>query len=262
MKGWNYLLGLHPQQLRRALFGAALLLRLLLLGYGEWQDSHLAVKFTDIDYKVYTDAAGHILKGGSPYERHTYRYSPLVAYMCLPNLLGCPFFGKLLFCCVDMAVALLIEQGLWRIYLQRQKQQQQRQQQQIGKSFYWRQSERTGGPTDGCNTSAAPLSSISTKGNTCSNDEYPLHTFLLPCCCWLFHPVVATVSARGNADSVPCLLVLLTLAAVRAQRLLLSAVLYGLAVHLKVYPVIYGVPILLYMQQGLLVRQLLRLPPF
>ncbi|CDJ28441.1 uncharacterized protein EMH_0040890 [Eimeria mitis] len=228
------ILGLQPQQLRQVLFAAGALLRLVLLAFGEWQDSHLAVKFTDIDYKVYTDAAERVLKGGSPYERHTYRYSPLVAYFCLPNLLGCPIFGKLLFCCVDMGVALLIEQGLWKIYLQRQQQKQDQ-------SFSTGQCERTGGAAS-------------------SNAAYPLHTFLLPCCCWLFHPVVATVSARGNADSVPCLLVLLTVTAVRAQRLFLSAVLYGLAVHLKVYPVIYGVPILLYMQPGALPDNLTTLP--
>jgi phosphatidylinositol glycan class M len=32
---------------------------------------------TDIDYKVYTDAAHY----DSPYQRHTYRYSPILAYM-------------------------------------------------------------------------------------------------------------------------------------------------------------------------------------
>ncbi|CDI74184.1 GPI mannosyltransferase 1, putative [Eimeria praecox] len=256
----NHLLGLQPQQLRLVLFTAAALLRLVLLAYGEWQDSHLAVKFTDIDYKVYTDAAGHVLKGGSPYDRHTYRYSPLVAYICLPNLLGVPFFGKLLFCCVDMAVALLIEQGLWRIHLQRQKQQQQQQQKQEDKASSGRQCERTGGAANG-DSNSDRLSNISTTDDKRIGAEYPLHTFLLPCCCWLFHPVVATVSARGNADSIPCLLVLLTLAAVRAEKLILSAVLYGVAVHFKLYPVIYGVPILLYMQQGTLPDHLTTLPP-
>ncbi|CDJ49735.1 GPI mannosyltransferase 1, putative [Eimeria brunetti] len=240
----NSLLGLQPQQMRHLLFAAGALLRLLLLAYGEWQDSHMAVKFTDIDYKVYTDAAERILKGGSPYERHTYRYSPLVAYFCLPNLLGCPFFGKLLFCCVDMAVALLIEQVLWMIYMERQ---QQKQQQLQDKPLTGRQCESIGGGEN--NSSSGNMSSTSSK---CSSEEYPLHTFLLPSFCWLFHPVVATVSARGNADSIPCLLVLLTVAAVRARKLILSAVLYGLAVHLKVYPVIYGVPILLSMQRGAL----------
>ncbi|CDJ37342.1 GPI mannosyltransferase 1, putative [Eimeria tenella] len=194
------------------------------------------VKFTDVDYKVYTDAAAHVLKGGSPYERHTYRYSPLVAYLCLPNLLGCPFFGKLLFCCIDLAIALLIEKGLWRIHEE---------------CRHSRQEE--GGSTRGRRHNAISVAenmSSNISKSSSSSGEYPVHTFLLPWCCWLIHPVVATVSARGNADSIPCLFVLLTVDAVRSQRLLLSAVLYCLAVHVKLYPVIYGVPILLYMQEG------------
>lgn len=35
------------------------------------------LSFTDIDYKVYTDA----VMRDSPYDRHTYRYTPLLAYL-------------------------------------------------------------------------------------------------------------------------------------------------------------------------------------
>ncbi|RLN48448.1 hypothetical protein BBJ29_007906, partial [Phytophthora kernoviae] len=52
-----------------ALFGGALLLRLVLLMYGHLQDVYMAVKYTDVDYDVYTDAAREMAAGNSPFDR-------------------------------------------------------------------------------------------------------------------------------------------------------------------------------------------------
>lgn len=40
----------------------ALLLRVIFMLYGLWQDSTMVVKYTDVDYYVFTDAAEFITK--------------------------------------------------------------------------------------------------------------------------------------------------------------------------------------------------------
>ena len=56
------LLRLLMSSLRHA-FVLAVLLRVALLGYAEWQDANFAVKYTDVDYKVFTDAVAAIANG-------------------------------------------------------------------------------------------------------------------------------------------------------------------------------------------------------
>ena len=60
------------------LFGGAFALRLTLLLYGHFQDIYMTVKYTDVDYDVYTDAAREMAEGNSPFERTTYRYTPVL----------------------------------------------------------------------------------------------------------------------------------------------------------------------------------------
>lgn len=70
-----------------------------------WQDENCAVKYTDIDYSVFTDGAALVAKGGSPFDRDTYRYTPFLALLLTPNVFCHVAFGKTLFAVVDLAVA-------------------------------------------------------------------------------------------------------------------------------------------------------------
>lgn len=95
-------------------FVSAFLLRLVLLFYGMYQDAHSAMKYTDIDYYVFTDAARSVSFGRSPYDRATYRYTPLLSWLLVPTTWslgknGLWFHsGKALFAISDLVAGWLI----------------------------------------------------------------------------------------------------------------------------------------------------------
>ncbi|KAL8867947.1 MAG: hypothetical protein Q9174_005325, partial [Haloplaca sp. 1 TL-2023] len=93
------------------IFVCAILLRLVFLIYGLLQDAYGPVKYTDIDYFVFTDAARYVSQGLSPYERETYRYTPLLAWILVPTSWdnsACFSFGKILFALSDIVAGWLI----------------------------------------------------------------------------------------------------------------------------------------------------------
>lgn len=91
-------------------FLSGFLLRAILLLYGIYQDSVSALKYTDIDYYVFTDAARAVARHSSPYDRATYRYTPLLAWILLPTTWGGLWFhfGKALFALSDLIAGWLI----------------------------------------------------------------------------------------------------------------------------------------------------------
>lgn len=162
------------------IFGLGTTLRLILVCYGRIQDALLDVKFTDVDYSVFVDAAANVVAGNSPYDRPTYRYTPLIAWILTPTVEFAEF-GKILFNLCDLMNAFLIQK----------------------------------------------LSIL----NGFSSDTAVIVA--------LFNPLTVIVSSRGNAESIISLNVLLILYFLRTQRFVFASVLHGLAIHMKIYPIIY-----------------------
>jgi phosphatidylinositol glycan class M len=184
----------------RTLFTFGLVIRLLLVGWGELQDRLFQVAYTDVDYLVFSDGAKYIAQGGSPYERATYRYSPLIAYLFVPNFfLGTQLFGKLLLVLCDLVAAHILRKG---------------------------------------------VQAMGYAESSCKNRVS---------LAYLFNPLIINITTRGNSETLTLVLLLYCFFGLVSDgkgwkgRFVGSAVCLGVAAHIRLFPVLNGLPIALFL---------------
>jgi len=95
-----------------SLFILGTVLRIGFVIFSEIQDYYSNIKYTDIDYSVYTDGAYEVYNGNSPYARHTFRYTPLLAFMLTPNIFLWSGFGKVFFTATDILCSIYMRKIL------------------------------------------------------------------------------------------------------------------------------------------------------
>lgn len=179
---------------------AGLFIRLFLIVYADFHDKTYDLPYTDIDYSVFSDAARHVYNGDSPYKRQTYRYSPLISYLLVPNIVLGKDFGKILFSVFDLFITVAVKNLV---------------QHQLG-----------------------PKSAATNVPMYCS--------FL-----WLYNPLSIGISTRGNADSVSCFTIILSLLFLQTdvvkglKKYALSGLFLGISIHLRLYPIVFSFPMYL-----------------
>ena len=57
---------------------------------------------------------------------------------------------------------------------------------------------------------------------------------------WLFNPLVIVIATRGSCDSVECFLLFLLLLLLQQDRFFAAAIVYGVAVHFRIYPIVFA----------------------
>ncbi|CAE6524693.1 unnamed protein product [Rhizoctonia solani] len=200
-------------------------LRIGLLAYGDYHDRHSSLKYTDVDYRVFSDASyfithpapNNLAQGilaramswslGDPYTRATYRYTPLLALLMIPNGLWHPAIGKIVFALCDLLVGFI----LYRIYT------------------------RAGSVSRSKNSIPEATKSTSAEKDASATQKSAV---LLVGALWLLNPMVANISTRGSAESVLGAMVVTTHSLILADRLDWAAVMFGL--QARADPVLLG----------------------
>ena len=246
------------KQIKHFLYGLLLRLILLVILPVLMDDGLLlpGVRYTDIDYDVFTDAAAHIAEGRSPYRRHTYRYTPFLAVLLsLPMggglrrrgllVLSTKYFGKILFCVADAICGYVI--------LKLRARSSRRRQQQASNTTVMHENKQQ----------RKEYNSIIEKYVVQHVNN--LSPEFIDALWWLYNPLPINICTRGSAEALVVLLpVLLTVALtvhndnnMKEQsslqtknkrrcipiplRACLAGVMHGIGIHCKLYPVIYTV---------------------
>lgn len=242
------------------------------------------IVYTDIDYYVFTDGAKHMLSLESPFNRETYRYTPLLSLLMIPNHLIHISYGKFFFIIVDILNGLCIEillnlQNYFRIKKLEERQKKSSKPkfnpnnktpiENILNTFSDNNSMNASSEYNNINNvlnsdnnsiNSNSNNSNNTNNNVSENDilmeklKYVFdllkklidNPFATTSLFYLYNPFVINISTRGSADCLIILFILLTLIFIELEIYSLAGIFYGLAVHFKIYPVVYGPAILLY----------------
>lgn len=200
------------------LFTLSVILRAVLLVYGLVQDAYSPVKYTDIDYLVFTDASRFVASGASPYDRETYRYTPLLAWLLVPTV-WLPSFGKVVFAAADLIAGWFVA----RILIEGDG--------------------GSGGGSGGNATGKKDGKEVSGSERRGMDPERAYRFAAI----WLLNPMVATISTRGSSEGLLGALTAALIYAVYRRRVSLAGVLLGLGVHFKIYPFVYAPAIVWWM---------------
>ncbi|XP_055855407.1 GPI mannosyltransferase 1 [Episyrphus balteatus] len=213
---------------------ASILIRLVLIVYGQIHDQHSEVPYTDVDYKVVTDGARHVLNGESPFRRHTYRYSPLLAMIQIPAVLFHQSLGKYIFSLFDIFVAILIYKIVSNKLRLQYKKAVQSVLMQYGKNSQWKQLP--------------------------DNHNRPVELAKYSVLMWLYNPLTMVISTRGNGDSFSSFFVILTIYFITKSEeksnlnSFLAGLSHGIAIHLRLYPILFSLALYLCLNEKLIVN--------
>lgn len=209
------------------------IIRLAFVVYGEFQDNFAEVPFTDIDYRVVTDGARHIINEQSPYKRHTYRYTPILAFLLTGNIFVHASFGKILFSIFDILIGYVIRAIIIDEHM---------------------------------HTFEANATSLLKRYKRLSESSSHVRFQLMPkhekratlaSLLWLYNPMAIVIATRGNGDSITSLLILLTIFALQRSirhttrnnlsYVMLAGIFHGLAIHFRLYPLVLSLAYYLYL---------------